>query len=255
MCGRYSLTTPLEAMRQVFQFDSQINLAPRYNIAPSQNVLVLRNPTTDSAKSDSGGAGPELAQLRWGLIPSWAKDATMGARMINARSETVAEKPAFRTAWRRRRCLIPADGFYEWRKAADGSRQPYRITFKSGMPFAFAGLWESWRSPDGETVESCTILTTEASPFLRAVHHRMPVILRPENHARWLDCSGDPPSDLLLPFEDSELRFFPVAKIVNSPRNDTPECLEPVELPEPSPESEPQSTPAPAAKLKQGELF
>jgi putative SOS response-associated peptidase YedK len=180
MCGRYSLTSPTEAVRRMFDFPEQPNLAVRVNIAPSQDVAAVR-------LGADGASARHFAWLRWGLIPSWAKEPGIGNRMINARAETIAEKPAFRAAFRRRRCLIPADGFYEW-KTERGRKQPYRIALEGGAPFAFAGLWERWEGAgEAGAVESCTIATTEANARLKAIHHRMPVILAPEAYDLWLD--------------------------------------------------------------------
>jgi putative SOS response-associated peptidase YedK len=164
MCGRYSLITPVEGMRRVFGFLEQPNLAPRYNIAPSQEIAAVR----------LGADGMRhFAWLRWGLIPSWAKEARIGYRTINARAETVAEKPAFRAAFRKRRCLVLADGFYEWQKRKEGAKQPYRITLADGGPFGFAGLWETWHDPEsGERIESATIIVTEANDRVRARRRR-----------------------------------------------------------------------------------
>ncbi len=236
MCGRYSVTTPLEAMRQSFDFIGGLNLAPRYNIAPTQDVPVIRG----------GADGRELATMRWGLVPSWAKDLSIGARMINARIETVKEKPSFRAAFRRRRCLIPADGFYEWKTIA-GAKQPFRIGFKDNRPFVFAGLWETWSDPGGDEIRTCTILTTEASEKLRPIHHRMPVILQPDLFEPWLDPASSFDGDVAPPFDDEDLHAYPVSKAVNKPANDGPECFEEVTLDEaPSP---------PPPKPKQGSLF
>jgi putative SOS response-associated peptidase YedK len=219
MCGRYSLTTPVDALRDLFGFDARPNLAPRYNIAPTQEVAVVR------LASEAGGR--QLAMLRWGLIPSWAKDPSIGSRMINARAETVAEKPAFRTAFRRRRCLVLADGSYEWKTSGDGPKQPWRITCADAAAFAFAGLWEHWDSPDGETLESCTIVTTEAAPAISHIHPRMPVILAPGERESWL--SGDPADagGLLHPY-DGTLEAYPVSRRVNNVRNDDDALIEPV---------------------------
>ena len=225
MCGRYSLTSPLEAVRQLFDVTGGGNLAPRYNIAPTQTVPVVR-------RDDAAPSGRKLAQLTWGLVPSWAKDPTMGARLINARAETVAEKPSFRSAYRRRRCLVPADGFYEWKKE-DGGKQPYRIAFADNRPFAFAGLWEHWQGRDGSEIESFTIITTEASDQLRPIHHRMPVILDPEAHGPWLDVESGDGAALLKPYAGAELDAYPVSRHVNSPKNDDAECIEPISGEEP----------------------
>ncbi len=248
MCGRYSLTTPVEAVRQVFDFPERPNLAPRANIAPSQDVAAVR-----LASGESGEAGRRFVWLRWGLIPAWAKDPAIGNRTINARAETLAEKPAFRAAFRARRCLIVADGFYEWRTEA-GAKQPYRITLADGGPFALAGLWERWAGPPrgeaprgetprgetprgetpmGEAVESCTIVTTEANARLRAIHPRMPVILPPEAFDPWLDpeTPGAQAEALLAPFPSEALTHYRVSPRLNSPANDDPALIEPLDAP------------------------
>jgi putative SOS response-associated peptidase YedK len=223
VCGRYSLTTAPEALRRLFDFDVTPNLAPRYNIAPTQSAPVVR--------AIEGGAGRELAMMNWGLIPSWAKDAAIGNKMINARSETVARKPSFREAFRHRRCLVPADGFYEWRREGE-TKQPFRIGMKGGKPFAFAGLWERWEgSGDGLAVETFTILTTEANRKLRPIHPRMPVILEPESYPTWLDTSPentDRSLSVLKPFPIEPMAFYRVSTRVNSPRNDDPACVKPL---------------------------
>ncbi len=229
MCGRYSLTTPLEAMRQVFDFSERPNLAPRVNIAPSQEVAAVR-------LGEGEGGGRHLVALRWGLIPSWAKELGIGNRMINARAETIAEKPAFRAAFRYRRCLIPADGFYEW-KTERGRKQPYRIVLESGAPFAFAGLWERWEGPKGgvaggeAAVESCTIVTTEANTRLQAIHHRMPVILAPETYDLWLDPAtpGAQAQALLRPAPSEWFTAYRVSPKINSPANDDPALIAPLD--------------------------
>ncbi len=228
MCGRYSLTTPMEAVRRLFDFPERPNLAARVNIAPSQEVAAVR--------LDGEGVGARhLVSLRWGLIPSWvpsgAKEPGLGNRMINARAETLAEKPAFRAAFRRRRCLIPADGFYEW-KTERGRKQPYRIALESGAPFAFAGLWERWEGPGGDSgIESCTIVTTEANARLRTLHHRMPVILAPEAYDLWLDpeTPGAQAQALLGPAPSEWFTTFRVSPKINSPANDDPALIEPLD--------------------------
>lgn len=219
MCGRYSLTTPTEAMRQVLLFDNLPNLEPRYNIAPTQSAPVVR--------LDQAAGGRVLSLLRWGLVPSWAKEIGIGARMINARAETVAEKPSFRAAFRARRCLVAADGFYEWQNTATG-KQPWRICLADRRPFAFAGLWERWRGPDGE-VETFTIITTEAGPGIRAIHPRMPVILAPTDHAAWL-APATPPGTLkpmLAPYPDDRLTSYQIDDRIGNVRNDDPGLIEP----------------------------
>ncbi len=228
MCGRYSLTTPVEAVRKVFDFPERPNLAPRANIAPSQDVAAVR-----LASGESGEVGRRFVWLRWGLIPAWAKDPAIGSRTINARAETVAEKPAFRAAFRERRCLIVADGFYEWKTEA-GGKQPYRITLVDGGPFALAGLWERWAGPPGgEAIESCTIVTTEANARLRAIHPRMPVILAPGAFDPWLDPAtpGAEAQGLLGPYPSEALTYYRVSPRINSPANDDPALIEPLDAP------------------------
>ena len=222
MCGRFTLRTPAHRLAEAFGVDALPNLAPRYNIAPTQDVVAIRH----------ADDGRELTMLRWGLIPGWAKDPAIGARMINARAETVAEKPSFRAAFRQRRCLVAADGFYEWRKTAEAPKapkQPYYIRLASGEPFAIAGLWERWRDPAGETVESCTLITTEANPELASIHHRMPVILAPADYDAWLEphpASAAALHDLLRPYPGAEMVAFPIGRHVNNVRNDDPACIE-----------------------------
>ena len=220
MCGRYSLTSPLEAVRQLFDVTGGGNLAPRYNIAPTQTVPVVR-------RDDAAPSGRELAQLTWGLVPSWAKDPAMGARLINARAETVAEKPSFRSAYRRRRCLVPADGFYEWKKE-NGGKQPYRIAFADNRPFAFAGLWEHWQGKDGSEIESFTIITTDSNATSEPIHDRMPVILPHEDAVdAWMFGEADPDrlKALLRPAPDDYLAVSRVSQLANSVKNDGPELL------------------------------
>ena len=230
MCGRYSLTTPVGALQILFEFEDLPNLAPRYNIAPTQEVAAVR--AAPDAPAPEGGARRQLAMLRWGLIPSWAKDPAIGARMINARAETLAEKPAFRAAFRARRCLLPADGFYEWQAREGGPKQPFHIARQDGGPFAFAGLWERWRDPaDGATVESCTIVTTAADARLRPIHHRMPVILAQENFGLWLDSAAplDRLQAVLAADPGLDLVATAISTRVNKVANDSPEILEPLE--------------------------
>lgn len=220
MCGRFTLKTTAEVLAEHFELPEVPVLVPRYNIAPSQTVAVVR-----------GGAEPagrELTGLRWGLIPSWAEDPGIGNRMINARAETVAEKPAFRSAFRRRRCLIVADGFYEWRRQ-DGRTQPFYFRLRDGGPFAIAGLWERWEKGD-EPIESCTLLTTGANDVVGPVHDRMPVVLDPAEYGRWLDPRVDRPEGLqplLQPYPGERMVALPVGRHVNDPRHDDPRCIEP----------------------------
>lgn len=218
MCGRFTLHTPYDQLGEYFGIADMPETAASYNIAPSQNVPAVR--VADRRR--------ELALLRWGLLPGWAKEAKTSYRMINARAETVAEKPAYRTAFRRRRCLLPADGFYEWRQTADG-KQPYYIRMRDAGVFAFAGLWERWEGAD-EVIESCTIIVTGANDAIRPVHDRMPVIIAPEAYAQWLDPELQEPaslSPLLRPWPGDAMEVYPVSTRVNRPKNNDPECIAP----------------------------
>ena len=217
MCGRYTLIADLGDLAQRFEFDGTgFSYDPGYNIAPTESVLTVRN-----------AEGREAAFMRWGLIPFWAKDPKIGARMINARSETIAEKPAFRNALKKRRCLVLADGYYEWQKTPVGKR-PYRIILKSGEPFAMAGLWETWKDPQGNVVPSCTIITTSANDFLAPIHNRMPVILARELEELWLEPSVEDPATLtgiLAPYPDEGMDTYEVSTMVNYARNNGPEVI------------------------------
>lgn len=222
MCGRYMIVSNTEALRRLFRFPELPNLEPRYNVAPSQEVPVIRRGADGRA---------HFAMLRWGLVPSWAKDLKIGTKMINARAETVAEKPAFRAAFKARRCLVPADGFYEWR-AEEGGKQPYLIRMADEAPFAFAGLWESWRNPEsGETVESCTIIVTDANDLVAPIHDRMPVILAPNDYDPWLfsEAAGEDLQGLLGPYPAGAMTVHPVSKAVNNVRNDDPSLIAPLD--------------------------
>jgi putative SOS response-associated peptidase YedK len=219
MCGRYVLRSRAEAIAEEFDLPDVPLLEPRYNIAPTQPVAAVR--------IDPQGHEREFTALRWGLIPSWADDPALGNRMINARAETAAEKPAYRSAFRLRRCLVLADGFYEWAKA-DGAKQPHYFQLKDGGPFAFAGLWERWAKGE-EPIESCTLLTTEANEVVSPVHQRMPVILEPEDYGRWLDPQRrrlEDVSAILRPFPAKRMLAYPVGRFVNDPRNEDPRCVE-----------------------------
>ena len=211
MCGRFTLRTPKERIKREFQLGEEPPVEARFNIAPTQSILAVRQIEDER----------EGALLKWGLIPSWAKDDSMSARLINARSETVAEKPAFRESFKQRRCIIPADGFYEWKREGKG-KQPFFFSLRDGRPFGFAGLWDRWRDEGGKVVESCTILTTEANEVLKEVHDRMPVILHPETYGLWLDTDMrivDSLKELLSPYPASEMTAYPVSAQVNSPKN------------------------------------
>lgn len=222
MCGRFLLIAPAEALRRRFGAAGSPNLAARYNIAPTQSTAVVRV-TPDG--------GRELASLRWGLIPSWAKDAMTGAGLINARADTLAVKPSFRAAYRQRRCLVPADGFYEWQVPASGKgpKQPFLIARADRATFAFAGLWEQWRDRS-QTIESFAIVTTDANAALKAIHHRMPAILEPSDCAAWLDPENRRAGELLRPAPDAALIATPISTRVNSVANDDPGIVEPVSV-------------------------
>ena len=225
MCGRFALMTSTEQLAEDFGVP-QAALAemplsvPRYNIAPSQPVAAIR-------LAENGAR--ELTFFQWGLIPSWAKDVKFGSKLINARSETVAEKPSFRAAFKRRRCIIPADGFYEWQKTESG-KQPMFIQAADKRPLPLAGLWEFWRSPTGDAIQSCTILTTGPNEMMAAIHNRMPVILEAEDFESWLD-PGPSPTDamhLFRAYPAHKMMAYPVSTLVNNPRNDTAACIEPL---------------------------
>jgi putative SOS response-associated peptidase YedK len=221
MCGRFTLTSDLDRLTEHFAFRAtNLSYTPRYNIAPSQPVLTL----IDAQERRAGF-------LRWGLVPSWAKDPSIGDRMINARAETVAEKPSFRRALQKRRCLVLSDGFYEWRKEGK-KKTPLFIALKSQEPFGFAGLWETWKSSTGEVMHSCTIITTTPNTLMESIHNRMPVILPRAAEEAWLDRTVEDPQSLLrllAPYPAEEMVAYPVSQLVNSPRNDTPACIEPVD--------------------------
>jgi putative SOS response-associated peptidase YedK len=220
MCGRFTLRTGSAALAEQFQLADIPDLPPRYNIAPTQEVAVIRH--TNGSNT--------AALLRWGLVPFWARDTAIGAKMINARAETVAEKPAFRAAFQSRRCLIMADGFYEWQAMGSGRRkQPIYLHMRDQCPFAFAGLWETWQGQDG-TLQSCTILTTEPNDLVQPIHNRMPVILRPTDYALWLDPDVREPEPLqacLQPYPSDALTAYPVSPYVNNVHHDDPQCVAP----------------------------
>lgn len=217
MCGRYLLTSPVDALIDLFGVQERLNLAPNYNAAPTQSLPIVR----------SGESGRrELVSARWGLVPFWAKDLSIGARAFNARAETLAEKPMFREAYRRRRCLVPADGFYEWQKTG-AAKRPYLIRVKGGGPFAMAGLWERW-GKDAETVTSFTIVTTAANAFMAELHDRMPVILDPADWQLWLDPSRGDAAALLRPCPDAWLERWPVSPRVGNVRNNEALLIRPL---------------------------
>ncbi|MCI0532368.1 MAG: SOS response-associated peptidase [candidate division Zixibacteria bacterium] len=219
MCGRFTFTIAEAQARKIFEAElGEIRVSPRYNIAPTQYIPVI-------APDEEGT--PVLTQMKWGLIPAWAPDESIGTRMINARSETISEKRTFKAALVKRRCLIPADGFYEWVKKGK-EKIPLRITLKDEKPFAFAGLWDRWKNPRGEEIKSCTIITCAANNFMKKYHQRMPVILKPKERKLWLDMGVtdlEKLAGVLVQYPASQMRAYLVSSLVNSPRNDTPECI------------------------------
>jgi len=222
MCGRFSLVQDPNQLRATFAWlNIPETMGPRYNVAPTQPVAVVPNDGRN-----------QLDFYLWGLIPFWAKDPSIGSRMINARAETLAEKPSFKSALRHRRCLILADGFYEWKQEPGmKTKTPMRIQLKDGKPFAFAGLWERWNSPDGSEVRSCTIITTQPNDFMATIHNRMPVILPADLTLRWIDEESLDPQEvqsLLQPFPSEMMMAYPVSTLVNSPANDTAQVIQPL---------------------------
>ncbi len=217
MCGRYELHTNPAAIALAFGLAHPPELHARYNIAPTTDVPIVR-------------VGPdgerELVHIRWGLVPRWAKDPSIGNRMINARGETIAEKQSFRMPYRRHRCLLPADGFYEWAATGGQRKQPLHIGMKDGSLFALGGLYERWLSPEGEVVDTCTIVTTPANELLRPVHDRMPMIVAPRDYERWLDPANAEAGDLIAPFPSSEMAYYPISPRVNSVKHDDAKLIE-----------------------------
>ncbi len=246
MCGRYSLTTPVEALRQLFGFGGALpNLQPRWNIAPTQSAPVIRL-AADGAR--------EIRMLSWGLVPYWAEDTALQSHMINARGETVRDKPAFKQAFRQRRCLVPADGFYEWQTVPGKTKQPLHFRMRDGNPFAFAGLWERWIPPKGEVLETFTIVNFAANSIMAQFHDRVPVILSPADYAAWLDPAVDASGFIKAP-PSEWFSFSRVSTYVNNVRHDDAGCIEPAA------ESEQEAAPPRAKSRKsapdgrQGSLF
>lgn len=243
MCGRYMFTSPVEAMRQLFEMKAFDNLAPRFNVAPGQAVAVVR--------AGEGHAGEDptermLTVMEWGLVPEWMKERPTSRPMINARAETVAEKPSFRGAFTYRRCLVPANGWYEWRGEGRGPKQPYWIGMPDAQLFAFAGIWERWTGPGAENwLETVAILTQPAAPTIEHLHHRMPVVLNPSDYSAWLDVESRPSSILheLNSHPAETWRYHPVSTRINAVRNDSEECAHPI------------SDSEQVASLRQGSLF
>lgn len=222
MCGRFVQVSPFHVIAETFDVgEGPMELHPSYNVSPGQSILaVIRR---------AGEASNRLVRFRWGLIPSWSKDPAVGNRMINARAETVAEKPGFRNAFRKRRCLVAADGFYEWRRSGK-TRTPFYVRLGTGGPMGFAGLYETWVSPGGETLQTCTIITTQANRLLEAIHDRMPVIVPGDRQARWLDPAfqdAGPLLEWLEPYPPGEMEMYEVSRAVNFPQNDSPELINP----------------------------
>lgn len=244
MCGRYELHTHPAAIALAFGLGHVPELGSRYNIAPMTEVPVVRV---------SSNGERELVRLRWGLVPRWAKDPSIGSKIINARGETLAQRQSFRMAYRRHRCLLPADGFYEW-MAVPGSdhprKQPVHIGMKGGSLFGLAGLYERWRSPDGEVLDTCTIITTAANALLRPVHDRMPMIVAPEDYTRWLDPANADIEDLIAPFPGERMTYYPISTRVNAVRNDGPTLIERFEAVPEAEEAE-----APPSMPEQESLF
>ena len=239
MCGRYELHSHPAAIALAFGLAHPPDVHPRYNIAPSTDVPIVRV---------NAEGQRELVRMRWGLVPRWAKDPAIGARMINARGETLADKPSFRTSYRRHRCLLPADGFYEWTSAGAGEsprREPQHVGMTDGSLFAFGGLYERWRSPDGDVLDTCTIVTTEANALLKAVHDRMPMIVPPEHYARWLDPANADVADLIAPYPSAAMAYYPVSARVNSVRHDDASLIERVAAMSVHGEAEHEPPPAP----------
>ncbi len=220
MCGRFTLHFPIEILAKIFALTDLSGLVPRYNIAPTQAAAVVR----------STGSARRLDLLRWGLVPSWAKDISVGSRMINARSESLSDKPAFRNAVKFRRCIVPASGFYEW-KAESSRKVPYYIHLSDGAPMGLAGIWEAWKTSESSSLETFTILTTSANPLIASIHDRMPVILRPDSYGLWLNKDVKNPEQLqplYSPYPADLLTLYPVSTLVNSPMNDDSACIDPL---------------------------
>ena len=221
MCGRYTLSTPTDLLSDLYELETAVSTEPRFNIAPTQEAPVVR--------LDASTGHRRLDLLRWGLVPFWAKDPAIGNRMINARSETVAEKPAYRASWRKRRCLVLADGFYEW-QATGGPKQPFFFHRQDGYPFAMAGLWDRWEKGESGLLESFTILTTTPDEVVAPIHKRMPVILEPRDLQQWLDPSFAELAwlaSMMAPSAPSMLEAYPVSTYVNNPAHEGPDCVDP----------------------------
>ena len=225
MCGRFRLGKGREALKEYFGAEMEVEWSPRYNIAPTQPIPTVRQNATKPVR--------EICLMRWGLIPSWAEDATIGYKTINARSETATTRPAFRDALISRRCLVPADGFYEWKKEAKG-KQPFCFALRDESIFAFAGIWDRWKGSDGKAIETCSILTTTPNELAAQVHDRMPVILAPDDYDLWLDPGIKDTkeiSDMMKPYGAALMKAYAVSTRVNAVKNDDPQCAEPLDIP------------------------
>ena len=217
MCGRFTLYITAEELASHYHLRTIPSTEPRYNIAPSQQINIVKNTSGELT----------LASVRWGLIPHWAEDEKIGYKLINARAETVSEKPSFRSAFKQRRCLIPTSGFYEWKR--EGHRkQPYYFQVKDAPIFSMAGIWESWQAPNRQIIESCSIITTDANELVSEVHGRMPVIINQDSYSRWFD--GLEYQDLLHPYASTKMTIYPVSEMVNSPKNNGPDCAKRCDL-------------------------
>jgi putative SOS response-associated peptidase YedK len=220
MCARYTLSTPPDILAKLFDVGQIVNIGPRYNIAPTQEIPTVRLNMQGQR---------ELALLRWGLIPSWANDHTIGTKHLNARAETVGEKPSFREAIRHRRCIIPADGFFEWQATESGKKQPFLICRSKPQVLAFAGIWDAWESPKGKLIETCSILTVAANSLLRPLHDRMPLILEARDYSKWLDRGITRMEELkpiMKPLASEEMTMYPVSMRVNNTLFDDPICVQ-----------------------------
>ncbi|MFW9924901.1 MAG: SOS response-associated peptidase [Candidatus Thorarchaeota archaeon] len=235
MCGRFARFSPAHIFRMLFQLDEFFDIPAQYNIAPGQDVYAVRGIIIRDDQQRTASSLPyvrEVAPLKWGLIPFWSKDPSIGMKMINSRSETIQEKPAFREPFKKRRCLIPADGFYEWQKQKDGSKQPFYIHMNDKKPFAFGGIWDKWKNPDGNIVESFSILTTKPNELLKPIHDRMPVIIEPKKFDKWLNPEIQEPTELvplLEPFQATKMEAYPISPFINSPKNNSEQCILPLE--------------------------
>jgi len=253
MCGRYTIISPPDAIRRLFRYAEQPNFPPRYNVAPTQPVPIVRIENGER----------HFALVRWGLIPGWVKDPKGLSLLINARGESVNDKPAFRNAMKRRRCLFPADGFYEW-KGEGAAKRPYFARPARGGPIAYAGLWETWTGPNGEEMETAAIITTQANAEMSAIHHRAPVIVAPEQFDFWLDCANVDErlaAEVLAPAPDGAMEVYPVSSAVNRVANDAPMLIAPAR-PDAEPEPQTPATGRPGRKKdkdpddpRQGSLF